>query len=107
MKFALKDQSFETSLVNINATTGKTKDAINTSFVAAPGEVIILAGLFKQIDTTVATGLPGTTRNHLPTAFLIGGEDQITNKTEEMIILMAPTVVEPETGHKSPHSALD
>ena len=70
MKFALKDQSFETSLVNVDATTGKTEDAINTSFVAAPGEVIFLAGLFKQIDTTAATGLPGTTRNHLPTAFL-------------------------------------
>jgi Flp pilus assembly secretin CpaC len=91
----------------VDATTGKTEDAINTSFVAAPGEVIILAGLFKQIDTTAATGLPGTTRNPLPTAFLIGGEDQITNKTEEMIILIATTVIEPDIGNKSPHSALD
>ena len=107
LKFALKDQSFETSLANVNATTGKTEDAINTSFIAAPGDVIILAGLFKQIYTTTATGLPGTTRTNLPTAFLLGGEDQVTNKTEEMIILMAPTVIEPEIGRKSPHSALD
>ncbi len=107
LKFALKDQSFETTLANVDATTGKTEDAINTSFVAAPGDVIILAGLFKQIDTTAAAGLPGTTRTNLPTAFLLGGEDQITNKTEEMIILMAPTVIEPEIGRKSPHSALD
>lgn len=107
LKFALKDQSFETSLANVDATTGKTEDAINTSFVAAPGDVIILAGLFKQIDTTAASGLPGTTRTNVPTAFLLGGEDQITNKTEEMIILMAPTVIEPEIGRKSPHSALD
>lgn len=69
--------------------------------------MIILASLFKQIDTTAATGLPRTTCNHLSTAFLISGEDQITNKTEEMIILIAPTVIEPDIGHKSPHTALD
>lgn len=91
----------------MDATTGKTEDTVSTSFVAAPGDVIILAGLFKQIDTTAAAGLPGTTRTNLPTAFLLGGEDQITNKTEEMIMLMAPTVIEPEIDRKSPHSALD
>tara|TARA_E500000178_G_C16928553_1_gene710592 strand:- start:736 stop:852 length:117 start_codon:yes stop_codon:yes gene_type:complete len=38
---------------------------------------------------------------------LLGGEDQVTNKTEEMIILIAPTVIEPEIGRKSPHMVLD
>jgi hypothetical protein len=91
----------------MDATTGKNEDTVNTSFVAAPEEVIIQAVLFKQIDTTAANVLPATTRNPLPMAFLIGGEDQITNKTEEMNILEASTVIEPDISHKPLHSALD
>ena len=69
------------------------------------GDVIILAGLFKQTDSTIAAGLPGTTQTNLPTAFLLGGEDQVSNTVEEMIILMAPTVIEPEVGITAPNSA--
>jgi type II secretory pathway component GspD/PulD (secretin) len=106
LQFSLKDQSFETTLANVDSTTGKTEDAIKTRFIAAPGDVIILAGLFKQTDSTNATGLPGTTKTNLPTAFLLGGEDQVSNTVEEMIILMAPTVIEPEVGITAPNSAL-
>jgi type II secretory pathway component GspD/PulD (secretin) len=105
LQFSLKDQSFETALANVVSTTGKTEDAINTRFIAAPGDVIILAGLFKQTDGTTAAGLPGTTQTNLPTAFLLGGEDQVSNTVEEMIILMAPTVIEPEIGISAPNSA--
>ena len=106
LEFTLKDQSFETTLANVDANTGKIEDEIKTNFVAAPGDVIVLAGLFKQSDSAEATGLPGTTTTGLPTAFLLGGEDSVGNKVEEMIILMAPTVIEPEIGKKSPNSAL-
>ena len=106
LEFTLKDQSFETTLANVDANTGKIEDEIKTNFVAAPGDVIVLAGLFKQSDSAEATGLPGTTTTGLPTAFLLGGEDNVGNKVEEMIILMAPTVIEPEIGKKSPNSAL-
>jgi type II secretory pathway component GspD/PulD (secretin) len=106
LQFSLKDQSFETALANVDSTTGKTEDAINTRFIAATGDFIILAGLFKQTDSTSATGLPGTTKTNLPTAFLLSGEDQVSNTVEEMIILMAPTVIEPEVGTSAPNSAL-
>ena len=106
LEFTLKDQSFETTLANVDANTGKIEDEIKTNFVAAPGDVIVLAGLFKQSDSAEATGLPGTTTTGLPTAFLLGGEDSVGNKVEEMIILMAPTVIEPEIGKQSPNSAL-
>lgn len=104
--FSLSDASFETTLANVTETTGKTQDNIQTKFVAAPGDVIVMAGLYKQSDSVAAAGLPGTTTSGLPTAFLFGGEDNVGNKIEEMIILMAPTVIEPEIGKPTPHSAL-
>ncbi len=107
LNFTLTDEAFETTLANVNAETGRIQDEISTKFVAAPGDVIILAGLFKQSDSAEATGLPGTTTSGLPTAFLLGGEDSVGNKVEEMVILMAPTVIEPEIGKPQPNSALN
>ena len=106
LSFSLSDASFETTLANVTANTGQTRDNIQTKFVAAPGDVIVMAGLYKQSDSVDTTGLPGTTTSGLPTAFLLGGEDNVGNKIEEMIILMAPTVIEPEIGKVTPHSAL-
>lgn len=106
VSFQLSDASFETTLANVTDTTGQTRDNIETKFVAAPGDVIVMAGLYKQSDSVATTGLPGTTTSGLPTAFLLGGEDNVGNKIEEMIILMAPTVIEPEIGKYTPNSAL-
>ena len=66
--FSLSDASFETTLANVTETTGQTRDNIETKFVAAPGDVIVMAGLYKQSDSVAATGLPGTTTSGLPTA---------------------------------------
>lgn len=107
LTFGLTDESFETTLANVTSETGTISDQISTKFVAAPGDVIVLAGLFKQSDSAEATGLPGTTTTGLPTAFLLGGEDNVGNKVEEMVILMAPTVIEPEIGKPQPNSALN
>ena len=85
----------ETTFANVDASTGKIEDEIKTNFVTTPGDVIVLAGLFKQSDSVEATGLPGTTTTGLPTAFFFGGEDGVGNKVKEIIILMAPTVIEP------------
>lgn len=106
VSFRMSDASFETTLANVTDTTGQTRDNIETKFVAAPGDVIVMAGLYKQSDSVATTGLPGTTTSGLPTAFLLGGEDNVGNKIEEMIILMAPTVIEPEIGKSTPNSAL-
>ena len=54
LTFALTDQSFETTLANVNSETGTISDQISTQFVAAPGDVIVLAGLFKQSDSAEA-----------------------------------------------------
>ncbi|XDZ66752.1 type II secretion system protein GspD [Alphaproteobacteria bacterium LSUCC0684] len=105
IEYELTDSSFDAPLASVTADTGEKSDFIKTRFVAAPGDVIIMAGLFKQADSVNVTGLPGTTTSGLPTSFLLGGEDNIANSVEEMIILMAPTVIEPEIGKTDANSA--
>ena len=81
-----------------------TKDTIKTVFTAAPGDVIVLAGLTDNSDTTVTRGLPGTTGALGRAAPLLGGSDQQANNVNEMLIFMAPTVIDPASDFQ-PHSA--
>ncbi|MGC6516796.1 MAG: type II secretion system protein GspD [Candidatus Puniceispirillaceae bacterium] len=94
---------------NINNITTRdqadyTEDTIETAFTAAPGDVIVLAGLAANSDTTATRGLPGTTGGLAPVSPLLGGSDQITSNVSEMIIFMAPTVIDPSSDFQ-PHSA--
>ena len=94
---------------NINNITTRdqadyTEDTIETAFTAAPGDVIVLAGLAANSDTTATSGLPGTTGALAPVAPVLGGTDQITSNVSEMIIFMAPTVIDPSSDFQ-PHSA--
>ena len=66
--------------------------------------MIVLAGLAANADTTSTTGLPGTTGALAPVSPLLGGSDQITSNVSEMIIFMAPTVIDPSSDFQ-PHSA--
>ena len=94
---------------NINQITTRdqadyTEDTIETAFTAAPGDVIVLAGLAANSDTSATSGLPGTTGALAPVSPLLGGSDQITSNVSEMIIFMAPTVIDPSSDFQ-PHSA--
>ena len=94
---------------NINAITTRdqadyTEDTIETNFTAAPGDVIVLAGLAANSDATTTRGLPGTTGALAPVSPLLGGSDQISSAVSEMIIFMAPTVIDPSSDFQ-PHSA--
>lgn len=94
---------------NINAITTRdqadfTEDTIETEFTAAPGDVIVLAGLAANADTTTTRGLPGTTGALAPVSPLLGGSDQVSSNVSEMIIFMAPTVIDPSSDFQ-PHSA--
>ena len=81
-----------------------TQDTINTSFTAAPGDVIVLAGLTANSDSTNTRGLPGTTTGSLaPVAGLLAGQDIVSNNVNEMVIFMAPTVFDP-SADKQPHA---
>ena len=94
---------------NINAITTRdqadyTEDTIETNFTAAPGDVIVLAGLAANSDATTTRGLPGTTGALAPVSPLLGGSDQVSSAVSEMIIFMAPTVIDPSSDFQ-PHSA--
>lgn len=104
LKFHLKDESF-TEQVNLPPRVNS--DEIKTDFSAAPGDVIVLAGLYTQNDVTNASGLPGTTtlNTQVPVASLLGGSDKLSLGTEEMIILMVPSIISADSGKKAPHLA--
>ena len=80
------------------------RDEISTAFTASPGDVIVLAGLSANSEGATTAGLPGTTGGLAPVSPLLGGSDQITNNVNEMIIFMAPTVIDPSAEFQ-PHSA--
>ena len=81
------------------------RDEISTAFTASPGDVIVLAGLSANSEGSTTAGLPGTTGALAPVSPLVGGSDQITNNVNEMIIFMAPTVIDPSSDYQ-PHSAI-
>ena len=80
------------------------RDEISTAFTASPGDVIVLAGLSANSEGATTAGLPGTTAGLAPVSPLLGGSDQVTNNVNEMIIFMAPTVIDPSAEFQ-PHSA--
>ena len=82
------------------------RDEISTAFTASPGDVIVLAGLSANSEGATTAGLPGTTGGLAPVSPLLGGSDQVTNNVNEMIIFMAPTVIDPSSDFQ-PHSAFD
>ena len=102
LNFELIDQSFTERLTgppSINS------DVIKTDFTAAPGDVIVLAGLFEQKDRTITSGPPGTTGKLGVASPLFGGSDQVNAESEEMLILMVPSVIEPRAGNRQVNSA--
>ena len=107
MGVLIKNKRFTESNINNILTRDQadyTEDTIETAFTAAPGDVIVLAGLAANSDTTATRGLPGTTGALAPIAPALGGSDQITSNVSEMIVFMAPTVIDPSSDFQ-PHSA--
>ena len=82
----------------------KITDKIETTFTASPGDVIVLAGLSANSEGATTSGLPGTTGALAPVSPLLGGSDQVTSNASEMIIFLAPTVIDPAADFQ-PHSA--
>ena len=72
-----------------------TEDLIQTEFTASPGDVIVLAGLTNNKESTTTAGIPGTTNLPSGAAGLLGGSDIQNNQTHEMVVFMVPTVINP------------
>ncbi len=89
--------------VSGDANSDKIQSRINTEFIAAPGDVIVLAGLFTEDNSRTRNGLPGTTS--LPLVSSLLGTSSDAQNTQEMVIFLAPEVITPKAGEMPINSA--
>ena len=100
----LTDTRFSETLANVNELSDRTSDVIDTTFWAAPGDVVVLAGVTRNEESTTTSGVPGTTGDLAPLTPLLGGSDAFATNLSETLIFMAPTVIDPSADNQ-PHSA--
>jgi general secretion pathway protein D len=100
----LTDTRFSDTLSKVNELSDRTSDIIDTTFWAAPGDVVVLAGVTRNEEATTTSGLPGTTGALAPASPLLGGSDAFSTNLSETLIFMAPTVINPSADNQ-PHSA--
>ena len=74
--------------------TSETKNEINTRILAAPGDVAVLAGLYRQSTSDNVQGIPGLTGNSVA-AGLLGGASSASQNRSELLVFIAPTVLQP------------
>ena len=89
--------------VSADANSDKIQSTINTEFISAPGDVIVLAGLYTEDNSKSRNSLPGMTEVPLLSTLLGTSSDQLN--TQEMVIFLAPEVITPETGKRPVNSA--
>ena len=99
LKIAFNDDFFLTS----DANSDKIQSKINTEFIAAPGDVIVLAGLYTEDNSKSRNGLPGVTGIPILGSFL--GTSSDAKSSQEMVIFLAPEVITPKAGEMPVNSA--
>jgi type II secretory pathway component GspD/PulD (secretin) len=99
LKIAFNDDFFVTA----DANSDKIQSRINTEFIAAPGDVIVLAGLYTEDNSKTRNGLPGMTGIPLFGTFL--GTSSDAKSSQEMVIFLAPEVITPKAGEMPVNSA--
>ena len=100
----LTDTRFNVTLAQVDELSDRTSDVIDTTFWASPGDVVVLAGLTRNEESTATSGAPGTTGDLAPLTPLLGGSDSFSTNLSETLIFMAPTVIDP-SAENQPHSA--
>ncbi|MEL0150112.1 MAG: hypothetical protein VW950_00575, partial [Rhodobiaceae bacterium] len=99
LKIAFNDDFFLTA----DANSDKIQSKINTEFIAAPGDVIVLAGLYTEDNSKSRNGLPGMTGIPIFGSFL--GTSSDAKNSQEMVIFLAPEVITPKAGEMPVNSA--
>ena len=99
LKIAFNDDFFLTADPN----SDKIQSKINTEFIAAPGDVIVLAGLYTEDNSKTRNGLPGMTGIPIFGSFL--GTSSDAKNSQEMVIFLAPEVITPKAGEMPVNSA--
>jgi len=92
---------YEETVINadqaVNSTPiekGTTKNLIATVLETAPGEVVVLAGLFKEANNKNTSSIPGLSGTGA-FAPLFGGGDSASTTSTELLVFIKPTVIEP------------
>jgi type II secretory pathway component GspD/PulD (secretin) len=67
---------------------------VRTVLETAPGEVVVLAGLFKENNNIATTSMPGMSALGV-LAPLLGGSNDKTSQSTELLVFIKPTVIEP------------
>ena len=100
LKVAFNDDFF----VSADPNSDKIQSKINTEFISAPGDVIVLAGLYTEDNSRTRNGLPGTTGIPLVTSLF--GTTLDAQNTQEMVIFLAPEVITPDAATMPVNSAV-
>jgi general secretion pathway protein D len=74
---------------------GTVKNLISTTFETAPGDVVVLAGLFKEANSKSTSAMPGLSSTGAFAA-LFGGADGVSTESTELLVFVKPTVLEPK-----------
>ena len=89
--------------VTADPNSDKIQSRISTEFIAAPGDVIVLAGLYTEDNSKTRQGLPGTSSLPILGTFL--GNSGDFKSSQEMVIFLAPEVITPKAGEVPVNSA--
>ncbi len=85
------------SFLGENANDPQLSNVITTTLDAAPGDVIVLAGLYKETNKKNRSALPGF--SSVPViGTLLGGSQDDQIFSDELVIFIAPTVITPQSG---------
>ncbi len=87
----------DSSFIDDDANSPQLSNNISTTLNAAPGDVIVLAGLYKESNKRDRETLPGLSGIPL-LGVLLGGSIDDQLQSDELVIFLAPTVITPQTG---------
>lgn len=73
---------------------GQTKNSITTNIETSPGDVVVLAGLYRQNKAADTDALPFASDFGELNGLLGGASDKVNNQSE-LLVFIAPTVLEP------------
>lgn len=93
----------DSSFLGDDANSPQLSNNISTSMDAAPGDVIVLAGLYKETNKSSRESLPGLSGMRWLGPIFGGSEDDLF-QSDEMVIFLAPTVITPRTGVTPPNA---
>jgi general secretion pathway protein D len=94
LEFAYEETSLNADPADSPIEKGTTKNSITTTLETAPGDVVVLAGLFKESNSKSTNTLPGASGLGVA-ATLLGGANAVSTLSTELLVFIKPTVVEP------------